>query len=177
MPEGKQGEKITLPHEIRELINVGEETDLLQEELRDLTEIANKNDAALLAFLAPYPSKRISPIRERTAEIGLAEEFGIEVAISQINSKIKGKKKLYLLINSPGGLVGSSYQVARTLRRNFDHITVFILREAASGGTLMTMSGNELVMGDMAYITPIDVQLMYKGQRVLLVQWNLLFTN
>lgn len=156
---------LQLPKEISGLINVAEEN-TEQDDLQPLTEIANKDNVALLAFIAPYVSKRVSPVRERYAVIGLAEEFGIEVAISQICSRLTDKKQLYILINSPGGLVSSSYQVARELRRNFENIVVFVLHVAASGGALIAMAGNEVVMGNMAHLSPIDVQVNYNGQRV-----------
>lgn len=160
-----QDKSLYLPKEISSLVNV-EEEDTSEDTIKPLKEIANNKDVALMAFIAPYVSKRVSPTRELRAVIGLAEEFGIEMAISQICSKPSNKKRLYLLVNSPGGLVTSSYKIARELRRNFNHITVFILHTAASGGALMTMAGNEVVMGDMANLTPIDVQVDYKGEMV-----------
>lgn len=161
----EQTEFLHLPKEIEGVINVAAE-DCTQQELSPLKEIATKKGVAFLAFIAPYVAKRVSPIREKRAVIGLVEEFGIEVAISRILPSLKNSKTLYLLINSPGGLVTSSYQIARELRRNFDHIVVFVLHTAASGGALMVMVGNEVVMGNMARLSPIDVQVGYKGTQV-----------
>jgi len=62
-----------------------------------------------------------------------------------------------LLLNSFGGQVSSSFKVAQAIRKNFKYITVFIPHIAASGGTLIVLCGNELVMGDMSNLTPIDV--------------------
>jgi membrane-bound ClpP family serine protease len=73
--------------------------------------------------------------------------------------EIKGKtnaKTLLLLINSPGGLVQSSYKVARALRKNFKKIIVFVPHVAASGGTLISLTGNQIVMGMMSQLTPLD---------------------
>ncbi len=134
-----------------------------------LQRIANRDKCGLLAFVAPYAAVRVSPTETRSASIGLSEEFGIIGAIDKLTAnKTGGKKldKLYLLINSPGGYVHSSYKVAKTLRKSFKHIKVFVPHMAASGGTLMALIGDEIVMGRMSQLTPIDVQVSYKDDYV-----------
>lgn len=69
-----------------------------------------------------------------------------------------------LVVNSFGGSVSSSFKVAYSLRKNFKHITTFIPHIAASGGTLIAFTGDEIVMGDMSTITPIDIQMERKGK-------------
>ncbi len=58
-----------------------------------------------------------------------------------------------------GGGVSSSYKIANALRKNFKEITVFIPHIAASGGTLIALTGNKIIMGEMSHLTPIDVQV------------------
>lgn len=60
--------------------------------------------------------------------------------------------------------MSSSFKIAYALRKNFNDITVFIPHIAASGGTLIALSGNEIVMGDMSELTPIDIQMERKGE-------------
>ena len=74
-----------------------------------------------------------------------------------------GIKHAYLLVNSPGGTMISAYKIARAIRSTFDRITAFVPHAAASGGTLLALAGNEIVMGPMSYLTPLDVQIRYKG--------------
>jgi ClpP class serine protease len=109
-------------------------------------------------LIAPYAGVRISPIEERSAQISISEEFGVETAINEIKSRTD-VKKLLLLLNSPGGLVQSSYKVARALRQSFDGIIVFVPHLAVSGGTLVALAGNEIVMGMMSQLGPLDVQV------------------
>lgn len=120
------------------------------------------NDTAALALLMTYVPAKVTPSRSVHGQIGLVEELGIEDAITEI--KKQGINKLFLLINSFGGDVSSSYKVARALRDNFEEITVFIPHIAASGGTLIALIGNRMVMGDVSSITPIDVQKYRNGQ-------------
>lgn len=122
---------------------------------KKLLEISKKKKAVLIAFIAPYVGKRISPTRILSPELGLSEEFGVESIINDIQNTTDCDT-LYLLLNSPGGFVGSSYKVARALRRNFKKIVVFVPHIAASGGALVALTGNEIVMGMMSQLTPLD---------------------
>jgi hypothetical protein len=140
---------------ITEIIDVKEEDELELSE--ELTEISRKHDAVLMACIAPYVGLKISPTKTINAQIGLPEEFAVETAINQIQAKTD-TRKLLLLVNSPGGLVQSSYKIARALRKTFKEIIVFVPHIAASGGTLLALAGNKIVMGMMSQLSPLDPQ-------------------
>lgn len=120
-----------------------------------LSEISKEQKAVLMAFIAPYVGKKVSPTRTLSAELGLSEEFGVETVINEICQKTDCRR-LLLVLNSPGGFVDSSYKVARALRKSFKNIVVFVPHVAASGGTLVALVGNEIVMGMMSQLTPLD---------------------
>jgi ClpP class serine protease len=140
---------------IKEIIDVNEEDDI--ELLEKLAEISKKHDAVVMACIAPYVGLKVSPTKTVNAQMGLSEEFAVETAINQIQTKTDAKK-LLLLVNSPGGLVQSSYKIARELRKAFKEIIVFIPHIAASGGTLLALTGNKIVMGMMSQLSPLDPQ-------------------
>jgi hypothetical protein len=140
---------------ITEIIDVKEEDD--QKLSEKLTEISKKHDAVLMACIAPYVGLKISPTKTINAQMGLSEEFAVETAINQIQAKTDARK-LLLLVNSPGGLVQSSYKIARALRKTFKEIIVFVPHIAASGGTLLALAGNKIVMGMMSQLSPLDPQ-------------------
>jgi len=117
---------------------------------------------AALAVVAPYQPAKITPSKRLWAEIGLEEELNIEDAIYKI--KEREVNNLVLVVNSFGGGVSSSFKVSYALRKSFDNITVFIPHIAASGGTLIALSGDEIVMGHMSTLTPIDVQMEREGK-------------
>ncbi|MDI6886597.1 MAG: hypothetical protein QMD22_09745 [archaeon] len=124
-------------------------------------EILDEKTAAL-AFIAPYAPAKVTPTKIILASVDIPEELGIEDAINEIRKeKIE---KLYLLLNSLGGGVSSSFKIARILRDNFKEITVFIPHIAASGGTLIALIGNKIVMGEMAHLSPIDIQVERNGK-------------
>jgi len=140
---------------ITEIIDVKEEDDPKLSE--KLTEISKKHDAVLMACIAPYVGLKVSPTKTINAQMGLSEEFAVETAINQIQAKTDARK-LLLLVNSPGGLVQSSYKIARALRKTFKEIIVFVPHIAASGGTLLALTGNKIVMGMMSQLSPLDPQ-------------------
>ena len=148
---------------ITEIIDVKEEDD--QKLSEKLTEISKKHDAVLMACIAPYVGLKISPTKTINAQMGLSEEFAVETAINQIQAKTD-VRKLLLLVNSPGGLVQSSYKVARALRKTFKEIIVFVPHIAASGGTLLALTGNKIVMGMMSQLSPLDPQAKIEGGAV-----------
>lgn len=155
--------KLVSPPDYGSLVQVSEEKD--SRLLDKLQPVANDHKAALLALIAPFSGKKISPVDWISASIRLWEELGIEQVVRNINKKYKGKK-LFLLIESPGGTVSSSYKIASYLRKNFSEIIVFVPHQAASGGTLIAIGGNKIVLGDMANLTPIDIQTKYAGTTV-----------
>jgi hypothetical protein len=144
-------------------VNVAEETGGLK---KPLQEAANNANAVLMAFIAPYGAVRVSPIEERSASIRIIEEWGIEFAAANICSQIAKPARLYLLINTPGGIPPSCYNIAHMLRSCFSYIKCFVPQMALSGGTLIALSCNELVMGAASRLSPIDVQVSYGDTQV-----------
>lgn len=66
---------------------------------------------------------------------------------------------LDLVLHTPGGLVLASEQIACALKRHKGKVTVFIPHYAMSGGTLIAMSADEIVMDPNAVLGPVDPQL------------------
>jgi ClpP class serine protease len=64
-----------------------------------------------------------------------------------------------LIIHTPGGLVLSAGQVAHALQRHTGKVTVFVPHYAMSGGTLIALAADEIVMDDNAVLGPVDPQI------------------
>ena len=64
-----------------------------------------------------------------------------------------------LIIHTPGGLVLAALQIARALREHHGNVTVFVPHYAMSGGTLICLAANEIVMSPHAVLGPIDPQI------------------
>jgi ClpP class serine protease len=66
---------------------------------------------------------------------------------------------LDLILHTPGGLVLAAYQIAHAVRMHRGKITVFVPHYAMSGGTLIALAANEIVMEEHAVLGPVDPQI------------------
>jgi ClpP class serine protease len=64
-----------------------------------------------------------------------------------------------LILHTPGGLVLASEQIAMALCRHPAKVSVFVPHYAMSGGTLIALAADEIVMDDNAVLGPVDPQL------------------
>jgi ClpP class serine protease len=64
-----------------------------------------------------------------------------------------------LIIHTPGGLVLAAGQIAQALRRHRAKVTVLVPHYAMSGGTLISLAANEIVLDPNAVLGPLDPQL------------------
>ena len=66
---------------------------------------------------------------------------------------------LDIVLHTPGGLVLAALQIARAIRAHKAKVTVFVPHYAMSGGTLIALAANEIVMCHHSVLGPIDPQL------------------
>jgi ClpP class serine protease len=64
-----------------------------------------------------------------------------------------------LIIHTPGGLVLAAGQIAHALKRHRGKVTVHVPHYAMSGGTLIALAADEIVMDPNAVLGPVDPQL------------------
>ena len=64
-----------------------------------------------------------------------------------------------LLLHTPGGLVLASDQIAYALKRHDGKVTVIVPHYAMSGGTLVALAADEILMDPDAVLGPVDPQL------------------
>jgi ClpP class serine protease len=64
-----------------------------------------------------------------------------------------------LILHTPGGLVLATEQIARALIRHRAKVTVFVPHYAMSGGTMLALAADEIVMDANAVLGPVDPQL------------------
>jgi ClpP class serine protease len=65
-----------------------------------------------------------------------------------------------LVLHTPGGMVLATMQIARAIRAHPSKVTVHVPVYAMSGGTLLAIAANEIVMDDFSVLGPIDPQIM-----------------
>ena len=64
-----------------------------------------------------------------------------------------------LILHTPGGLVLAAEQIALALCRRKGKVTVFVPHYAMSGGTLIALAADEIVIDENAVLGPVDPQL------------------
>jgi ClpP class serine protease len=64
-----------------------------------------------------------------------------------------------LILHTPGGLVLAAEQIARALLDHKGKVTVFVPHYAMSGGTLIALAANEIIMDANAVLGPVDPQI------------------
>jgi ClpP class serine protease len=65
-----------------------------------------------------------------------------------------------LVLHTPGGLVLAAMQIARAVEAHKAKVTVYVPVYAMSGGTLIALAANEIVLGEFSVLGPIDPQIL-----------------
>jgi ClpP class serine protease len=66
---------------------------------------------------------------------------------------------LDIVLHTPGGLVLAALQIARAIHEHKAKVTVFVPHYAMSGGTLIALAADEIIMSKHAVLGPIDPQI------------------
>lgn len=66
---------------------------------------------------------------------------------------------LDIVLHTPGGLVLAALQIARAVEAHPGKVTVFVPHHAMSGGTLIALAGDDIVMSPHAVLGPVDPQV------------------
>jgi ClpP class serine protease len=64
-----------------------------------------------------------------------------------------------IVLHTPGGLVLAALQIARAVHKHKGKVTAIVPHYAMSGGTLIALAADEIVMSEDAVIGPVDPQL------------------
>jgi len=64
-----------------------------------------------------------------------------------------------IIIHTPGGLALAAEQIAMALKRHPAKVTVFVPHYAMSGGTMIALAADEIVMDENAVMGPVDPQI------------------
>jgi ClpP class serine protease len=70
-------------------------------------------------------------------------------------------RPIEIVLHTPGGMALASLQIARALKAHPARKTVFVPHWAMSGGTLIALAADEIVMDDHAVLGPVDPQLPF----------------
>jgi ClpP class serine protease len=93
--------------------------------------------------------------------VPVSESIGIEdsEAILRAIRLTPDEQPIDLILHTPGGLVLAAEQIAHALVEHKGKVTVFVPHYAMSGGTLIALCADEIVMDPNAVLGPVDPQI------------------
>ncbi len=71
-------------------------------------------------------------------------------------------KALDFVVDSPGGDLNAAYVILRELRRRFPQLAAYVPLYAKSAATLLCLGADELILGELGELGPLDTQLEEK---------------
>lgn len=140
---------------------------------KDLQQIADETDSLIMSFIAPESAVKRSPTSYDYASITTSDLYSIEKEVIKIK-KSQGDlpKKLKFVIHTPGGSAFISTKIAKYLRSKFADITAYVPYEASSGGTVLCLGADRIVMDEISNLTPIDPQTPYRGTYISVASYK-----
>jgi len=70
-----------------------------------------------------------------------------------------------IIIETPGGIAETVEDMVELIRSRHERIGIIIPGMAKSAGTIFSMAGDEILMGDTSALGPIDAQVVSNGKR------------
>jgi len=121
-------------------------------------------ESELLKLISEYNKLRGTYLFLYVAAIGKPIPFlAIEQAdfyiIHDLLAPKKNLKKVDIYIETPGGSGETAEEIVRFLRSHFDVVSFVVSGEAKSAGTIIVLSGDEILMTETGSLGPIDAQV------------------
>lgn len=127
---------------------------LTAERKRQLKEISKLRGGRDVLVFAADLNQHDAPI-----SIGYPDLLPISDQIANLSGQA-----LDLILESPGGSGEAAEDIIRILRSRYDDLAVIVPGWAKSAATIMTMAGNEILMGTSSALGPIDAQITWQGK-------------
>nr|WP_321265227.1 hypothetical protein [uncultured Sphaerochaeta sp.] len=80
-------------------------------------------------------------------------------------SNLGQSNKIDIILETPGGQAEVVEDFIQTLRKEYEIVNVIVPGGAMSAGTIFAMGANEILMGDMSTLGPIDAQMITNNKR------------
>ena len=83
-----------------------------------------------------------------------------------VEAREERRQTLAVILDTPGGVVEVVERIVRVLRHHYDHVKFVIPDRAMSAGTILALSGDDILMDYHSCLGPIDPQLVI-GDRLV----------
>src|SRR3989440_4897765 len=127
--------------------------------------IDRQRSAALGQFERERSSRVIAMIHRQEAASLLGVPVAGSISIDDSEAVLRAirltppEQPIDVILHTPGGLVLAAEQIAKALVERKGKVTVFVPHYAMSGGTLIALAADEIVMDANAVLGPVDPQI------------------
>jgi ClpP class serine protease len=127
--------------------------------------LAYQRSAALRSLEKRDKSRVITMIHRKEGFAFLGIPFGGFIDIDDSEEVIRAiemtadNMPIDMILHTPGGLVLAAEQIAAALANHPGQVTVYVPHYAMSGGTLIALAADRIVMSPSAVLGPVDPQL------------------
>src|SRR5213594_3339610 len=127
--------------------------------------IERQRAAALGQFERERSSRVIAMIHRQEGASLLGVPVAGSISIDDSEAVLRAirltppEQPIDLILHTPGGLVLAAEQIAKALVERKGKVTVFVPHYAMSGGTLIALTADEVVMDPNAVLGPVDPQI------------------
>jgi len=127
--------------------------------------LEKQRNAALGRIEDARKSRVIAMIHRQESESILGVPVGGSISIDDSEAILRAirltppEQPIDIILHTPGGLVLAAEQIAKALVERKGKVTVFVPHYAMSGGTLIALAADEIVMDANAVLGPVDPQL------------------
>lgn len=121
-------------------------------------------ESELLRLIAEYNKLRNTYLFVYTAAIGKQiptiplEQSDFYIIRDLLSSK-RNLQKLDVYLETPGGSGETAEEIVKFLHNNFNTVSFVVSGEAKSAGTIIVLSGDEILMTETGSLGPIDAQM------------------
>lgn len=129
--------------------------DLVSEIRKSIDEIQEIRQKPLICYLANV----VNPNIKAPISIDNNDELPFSEMISSVHKDVKD---IDVMLVTPGGSGQLVAKFVDRLRSRFEKVTFIIPNIAMSAGTILAMSGDDIIMDSRSYIGPIDPQIPNK---------------
>lgn len=129
---------------------------LLQERKKQLAQISKlRGGRDIIVYAADVSNKSNAPV-------GI--DFTDILPFQDQLSNLKGTA-IDVILETPGGIAEAVEDIVRLIRGKYEHVGMIIPGTAKSAGTIFTMAGDEILMGEISTLGPIDAQINGPSKR------------
>lgn len=129
---------------------------------RDVPLVKESTDAPVNKGSGDAPTDKDVFIISSEINYTLFEEISHEIRNREKNGT--KQENCLLILTTPGGDPNAGYRIARCFQKKYKSIRLVVASFCKSAGTLMAIAANEIAIGPLGELGPLDIQVLKKDE-------------